>query len=179
MTEKEVLKILSVCKGVGVSFTGADEDVLIEIWTQCFEDNTYEEVSKALFKLIKCKEPLFVNGLIGRIKEKIVEGCVDFYDFKYIPDFHTPDWAKGAVFYQIFVDRFYNGDPTNDVVTCEYFYIGDVSVKVDDWNKVPALKTGMTVENFIPEEGGGLGDACFKESPASITGVIALNVPIA
>ena len=81
MTEKEVLKILSVCKGVGVSFTGADEDVLIEIWTQCFEDNTYEEVSKALFKLIKCKEPLFVNGLIGRIKEKIVEGCVDFYDF--------------------------------------------------------------------------------------------------
>lgn len=81
MTEKEVLKILSVCKGVGVSFTGADEDVLVEIWTQCFEDNTYEEVSKALFKLIKCKEPLFVNGLIGRIKEKIVEDSIDFLDF--------------------------------------------------------------------------------------------------
>lgn len=26
----------------------------------------------------------------------------------------VPDWARGAVFYQIFVDRFYNGDPSND-----------------------------------------------------------------
>lgn len=81
MTEKEVLKILSVCKGAGVQFGGADEDVLIDLWKQCFEDNTYQEVSKALIKLIKCKEPLFVNGLIGRIKEKIVEDSVDFLDF--------------------------------------------------------------------------------------------------
>ena len=26
--------------------------------------------------------------------------------------------------YQIFVDRFCNGDPTNDVQSCEYVYIG-------------------------------------------------------
>ncbi len=25
-----------------------------------------------------------------------------------------PDWVKDAIFYQIFLDRFYNGDPTND-----------------------------------------------------------------
>ena len=81
MKKNEVMKILAVCKGAGVQFGDSDKNVLVEIWTQCFEDNTYEEVSKALIKLIKCKEPLFVNGLIGRIKEKIVEGCVDFYDF--------------------------------------------------------------------------------------------------
>ena len=28
--------------------------------------------------------------------------------------FHTPDWVKHAVFYQIFPDRFANGDPSND-----------------------------------------------------------------
>jgi glycosidase len=28
--------------------------------------------------------------------------------------FHTPDWAKSAVWYQIFPERFRNGDPTND-----------------------------------------------------------------
>lgn len=28
--------------------------------------------------------------------------------------FHTPDWAKGAVWYQIMVDRFRNGDTAND-----------------------------------------------------------------
>ena len=35
-------------------------------------------------------------------------------DFEIYPDFQTPDWAKGAVMYQIFVDRFCNGDPSND-----------------------------------------------------------------
>ncbi len=41
-----------------------------------------------------------------------------------------PEWAKGAVMYQIFVDRFYNGDPSNDVETDEYSYIGDPVQKV-------------------------------------------------
>ena len=53
-----------------------------------------------------------------------------FFDFKFIPDFHTPDWAKGAVFYQIFVDRFYNGDPSNDVQDREYVYIQKYTTKV-------------------------------------------------
>ena len=39
----------------------------------------------------------------------------DLYNFTIVPGFSTPDWAKGAVMYQIFVDRFYNGDPSNDV----------------------------------------------------------------
>ena len=81
MKKNEVMKILAVCKGAGVQFGDSDKNVLVEIWTQCFEDNTYEEVSKALFKLIKCKEPLFVNGLIGRIKEQIVSEKVEFLDF--------------------------------------------------------------------------------------------------
>ena len=48
-----------------------------------------------------------------------------FFDFRVKAGFSTPDWAKGAVFYQIFVDRFKNGDPTNDVVDNEYIYIGE------------------------------------------------------
>lgn len=35
-----------------------------------------------------------------------------FYD----PNFVTPDWHKQSVGYQIFVDRFFNGDTTNDPV---------------------------------------------------------------
>lgn len=60
------------------------------------------------------------------------------YNFWIMPGFSTPEWAKGAVFYQIYVDRFYNGDSTNDVETDEYFYIGEGTVKVDDWGKYPA-----------------------------------------
>ena len=61
-----------------------------------------------------------------------------FYHFEILPGFHVPSWAKGAVMYQIYVDRFCNGDPTNDVETGEYHYIGDKTVKVTDWEKYPA-----------------------------------------
>ena len=69
----------------------------------------------------------------------------EYYHFQLIPGFKTPDWAKGAVFYQIYVDRFYNGDPSNDVLSNEYQYIGDKTVKVEDWNKYPAA---MGVREF-------------------------------
>ena len=68
----------------------------------------------------------------------VVMDINEYYHFQIIPGFKTPDWAKGAVFYQIYVDRFYNGDPSNDVLTNEYRYINDGTVKVDDWNKYPA-----------------------------------------
>ena len=45
------------------------------------------------------------------------------YDYEVVPGFKTPDWAKGAVFYQIYVDRFCNGDTSNDVLTNEYAYV--------------------------------------------------------
>ena len=35
-------------------------------------------------------------------------------DLRAMTPFETPDWAKGAVIYQIFPDRFANGEPAND-----------------------------------------------------------------
>ena len=75
----------------------------------------------------------------------LTDGRLPYYDFRLGPGFSTPDWAKGAVIYQIYTDRFYNGDPENDVETREYFYIGDYSSKVTDWNKYPAA---MGVREF-------------------------------
>ncbi len=70
---------------------------------------------------------------------------VEFYNFVIVPGFSTPDWAKGAVMYQIYTDRFYNGDPSNDVETNEYYYIGGYSSRVKDWGKYPAA---MGVREF-------------------------------
>ncbi len=67
------------------------------------------------------------------------------YAFRVIPGFKTPEWAKGAVMYQIYVDRFCNGDPSNDVLTSEYMYVGDKTVRVEDWYKYPAA---MGVREF-------------------------------
>lgn len=45
-------------------------------------------------------------------------------DFFIIPGFKTPDWMKNGVMYQIFPDRFYDGDPSNDVTNGQYTYAG-------------------------------------------------------
>lgn len=59
-------------------------------------------------------------------------------EFEITPGFTTPDWAKGAVMYQIMVDRFCNGDTTNDVVDNEYAYIGRGVEAVKDWSENPS-----------------------------------------
>jgi alpha-glucosidase len=45
-------------------------------------------------------------------------------DFFVIPNFKTPDWMKNGVVYQIFPDRFYDGNTANDVTNGEYTYGG-------------------------------------------------------
>ncbi len=42
--------------------------------------------------------------------------------YVYDAAFKTPDWAKNAVIYQIFPDRFRNGDKTNDAKSSDWFY---------------------------------------------------------
>ena len=49
--------------------------------------------------------------------------------FRITPGFHTPDWAKGAIMYQIFTDRFCNGDLENDVRDGEYLYVNGQPVQ--------------------------------------------------
>ena len=77
------------------------------------------------------------------------------YDFEICPGFKVPEWAKGAVFYQIFVDRFCNGDTSNDVLDNEYAYIGTGSVQVKDWNQRPST---MDVGRFYGGDLQGVKD---------------------
>ena len=53
------------------------------------------------------------------------------------PDYHVPDWLQGAVMYQIFTDRFCNGDPSNDVLDREYLYLNNQPVKHVAWDSLP------------------------------------------
>ena len=57
--------------------------------------------------------------------------------FMIVPGFSTPDWAKGAVMYQIFPDRFCNGDLENNTEAGEYVYLGKQNTFADVWNKYP------------------------------------------
>lgn len=90
-----------------------------------------EEVVRYFFKICRGNEICYYNKL----------GCLNNmeqgYEFCITPGFHTPEWAKGAVFYQIFVDRFRNGSRKNDPLDREYAYIGGHTVAVKDWDKFP------------------------------------------
>ncbi|UCC62529.1 MAG: alpha-amylase [Anaerolineae bacterium] len=54
----------------------------------------------------------------------------------YQPNFTTPDWIKNAVVYQIFPDRFYNGDPKNDAEPTDPT-VYDNPVLVKSWDDLP------------------------------------------
>ncbi len=91
------------------------------------------------FEITKGEETVLYN------RQGVVESHNTYFDFCIIPGFATPDWAKGAVMYQIYVDRFYNGDKSNDVVDDEYCYIGEHVNRVRIWDKKPAT---MGVREF-------------------------------
>ena len=75
--------------------------------------------------------------------------------FAITPGFHVPDWAKGALMYQIFIDRFCNGDPDNDVVSDEYIYIGFPVMKIDDWREDLSV---LDVDRFYGGDLQGIWD---------------------
>ena len=59
------------------------------------------------------------------------------YDFQLVADYVQPAWVKHAVFYQIFPERFCNGDPGNDVRTGEYSQDGYPSIRMENWEAKP------------------------------------------
>jgi len=49
---------------------------------------------------------------------------LDHSDFRILADYAPPGWTSEAVFYQVFPDRFANGDPSTDPRPSEYEYRG-------------------------------------------------------
>lgn len=53
-----------------------------------------------------------------------------------VQTFAVPEWAEGAVIYQIFPDRFYNGDPANDPKAGQSDVYGN-QIEVHSWDQLP------------------------------------------
>lgn len=60
------------------------------------------------------------------------------YDFVLLADYVQPEWVKQSVFYQIFPERFCNGEPANDVINGEYTQNGHPTIRMEKWD-LPAL----------------------------------------
>lgn len=59
------------------------------------------------------------------------------YDFKLMTDYVQPEWVREAVFYQIFPERFCNGDESNDVKSGEYSQDGHATIQMSSWKDKP------------------------------------------
>ncbi len=68
-------------------------------------------------------------------KNGLSQMAAEVQPFTVLPHFSVPEWARGAVWYQIFPDRFANGDPSNDPVDGEYTDATGVPCRHAAWDE--------------------------------------------
>jgi len=83
---------------------------------------------------------IYYYSKVGVSKE-----ILSYADFLIIKNFKTPLWSRSAIMYQIYVDRFCNGDPYNSVKSYEYTYLGVKVSQKKNWNEAPAAED---IRNF-------------------------------
>ena len=71
----------------------------------------------------------------------------DAQDFRLLADYQAPRWVRDSVFYQVFPDRFADGDPSNNVRDGEYEYRGQPA-RARRWGEPPASGRPAMVEFF-------------------------------
>jgi alpha-glucosidase len=71
----------------------------------------------------------------------------DREDFRLVAGFDPPGWLADRVFYQVFPDRFANGDPANDVPDGAWTYRGHPTRR-RSWDEPPTPGPGGSVEFF-------------------------------
>jgi alpha-glucosidase len=73
----------------------------------------------------------------------------DADDFQLLADYAAPAWVRDSVFYQIFPDRFADGDPANNVRDGEFEYRGQLA-RATHWGEppLPAGHPAKLVEFF-------------------------------
>jgi alpha-glucosidase len=80
----------------------------------------------------------------------------DSEDFRLLADYQAPDWVRESVFYQIFPDRFADGDPQLNVREGEYTSLG-LPVYIRQWGEPPAQSGWEEVTEYY---GGDLIGIC-------------------
>ncbi|WP_281531953.1 alpha-amylase family glycosyl hydrolase [Anaerocolumna aminovalerica] len=101
------------------------------IYYSC-EIRIWEDELRYQFYLVTEKEIYYYTQY--RITDYVPD---EIYDFCILTNYQQPEWVKKAVFYQIFPDRFYNGDPSNDVKADEYQFQGHGTIHIEDWDMEP------------------------------------------
>jgi alpha-glucosidase len=108
-----------------------------QIWQGTLKLDTTHDITLYAFKFL-------VNGVQAWLSEYGVTPYFPERDvhFRYVPGYQAASWVWSQVFYQIFPDRFYDGDPSNNVTDGEYLYRGK-PVVAKQWDELPERKQGQ------------------------------------
>ena len=79
----------------------------------------------------------------------------DNHDFKLIAGFEEPTWIKESIFYQIFPDRFYDGDPSANVKSGEYEIYGKKTI-AKQWNEFERKEGDYPFSHFYGGDLAGI-----------------------
>jgi alpha-glucosidase len=79
----------------------------------------------------------------------------DAEDFRLLAGYQAPEWVRSSVFYQIFPDRFADGNPQNNVKDGEFAYWG-YPARSSDWGEMPASGSRAASAEFFGGDLAGI-----------------------
>ncbi|MBW7883112.1 MAG: alpha amylase N-terminal ig-like domain-containing protein [Caldilineaceae bacterium] len=141
------LVVGNLADGSGFSrpMTKAPSDGRYDWWETTFNNGDQPAVWNYHFQLFDGAASLVYadngrrDGGTGQAYDAIPAPDQGWDIYTYMPGFDAPDWAKNAVIYQIFPDRFRNGDADNDPTADDWFYpeeCGGHARPVTPWNTI-------------------------------------------
>jgi alpha-glucosidase len=133
---------------VPMSVTSTDSTGTFDYWQGTIPAGASEKYYR--FQVINGGETVWYNAEGVSLSEP------SSGDFFVVPGFKTPDWMKNGVMYQIFPDRFYDGETSNDVTNGEYTYAGCATEQHAWGTSVAANVNGCNSEVFFGGDLAGI-----------------------
>ncbi len=97
------------------------------------------------------------------------------HDFVLLCDYDQPAWVKSAVFYQIFPERFCNGDPSNDMRSGELTVNGYPSIAMNREDKPLEWTEGHCLDFFGGDEALASLSRALRENGMKLILDISIN----
>lgn len=93
---------------------------------------THTVQTRYLFKLVSAEDSIWygATGLTSHVPQTTQM-------FRYAHDRRLPMWSADQVFYQVFPERFANGDTSLSPVDGEYRYLGQKDIVAKEWSDEP------------------------------------------
>lgn len=125
-------------KTQGMELAGRSPDGGYDYWEAVLRSDT-PTVLWYHFVIAGADETVYYGdpGQDGGAGRAVARNPEDFQLTIYDRDFRTPDWKRNAITYQIFLDRFYDGDPTNNHAADERGFRGGAPLEHRQWGQLP------------------------------------------